>query len=68
MEGVWATIFICHLIFGGHLLNIPKKGLYHEIQPFFCIVNSWHVGYFQIDCHALVMSLPRLGNLISILW
>ena len=23
--GVWATIFICHLIFGGHLLNIPKK-------------------------------------------
>ena len=23
MEGVWATIFICHLIFGGHLLNIP---------------------------------------------
>ena len=25
MEGVWATIFICHLIFGGHLLNIPKK-------------------------------------------
>ena len=22
--GVWATIFICHLIFGGHLLNIPK--------------------------------------------
>ena len=21
--GVWATIFICHLIFGGHLLNIP---------------------------------------------
>ena len=24
MEGVWATIFICHLIFGGHLLNIPK--------------------------------------------
>ena len=26
MEGVWATIFICHLIFGGHLLNIPKHG------------------------------------------
>ena len=25
MEGVWATIFICHLIFGGHLLNIPKQ-------------------------------------------
>ena len=25
MEGVWATIFICHLIFGGHLLNIPKE-------------------------------------------
>ena len=24
MEGVWATIFICHLIFGGHLLNIPS--------------------------------------------
>ena len=24
--GVWATIFICHLIFGEHLLNIPKKG------------------------------------------
>ena len=23
--GVWATIFICHLIFGGHLLNIPKE-------------------------------------------
>ena len=23
MEGVWATIFICHLILGGHLLNIP---------------------------------------------
>ena len=23
MEGGWATIFICHLIFGGHLLNIP---------------------------------------------
>ena len=23
--GVWATIFICHLIFGGHLLNIPKQ-------------------------------------------
>ena len=22
--GVWATIFICHLIFGGHLLNIPN--------------------------------------------
>ena len=21
--GVWATIFICHLILGGHLLNIP---------------------------------------------
>ena len=28
MEGVWATIFICHLIFGGHLLNIPKKRVY----------------------------------------
>ena len=25
MKGVWATNFICHLIFGGHLLNIPKK-------------------------------------------
>ncbi len=24
MEGVWVTIFICHLIFGGHLLNVPK--------------------------------------------
>ena len=24
-EGGWATNFICHLIFGGHLLNIPKK-------------------------------------------
>ena len=24
MKGVWATNFICHLIFGGHLLNIPK--------------------------------------------
>ena len=23
--GVWATIFICHLIFGGHLLNIPNE-------------------------------------------
>ena len=24
MKGVWATNFICHLIFGGHLLNIPN--------------------------------------------
>ncbi len=27
MEGVWATIFICHFIFGGHLLNIPKSNM-----------------------------------------
>ena len=26
-EGVWATNFICHLIFGGHLLNIPNLAL-----------------------------------------
>ena len=39
MEGVWATIFICHLIFGGHLLNIPfygenKKGYVIKTYPF----------------------------------
>ena len=37
MEGVWATIFICHLIFGGHLLNIPK---YVTLLSLVCVINK----------------------------
>ena len=29
MEGLWSTIFICHLIFGGHLLNIHNWLIYN---------------------------------------
>lgn len=40
MEGVWATIFICHLIFGGHLLNIPNYQENNKTKPNAFIVEQ----------------------------
>ena len=53
MEGVWATIFICHLIFGGHLLNIPQQ---------FAIMTHRLLPYIIYDClliHILDLALEN---------
>ena len=41
--------FICHFIFGGHLLNIPKKELHR---------------FLTVDENAFVFGLKRKGVLL----
>ncbi len=43
MKGVWATNFICHLIFGGHLLNIPKPEI-RLISGFWLLNQDLNLG------------------------
>ena len=48
MEGVWATIFICHLIFGGHLLNIPFKAYAADGSLVVTTNGTAHVQVFAV--------------------
>ena len=54
MKGVWATNFICHLIFGGHLLNIPIYFLPHSKESFPCFQGSCQIKNMLVFCPAQI--------------
>ena len=56
--------FICHFIFGGHLLNIPNYRLHLRFSSVFCIYIQTNLNLFLLAVINVLAKRERMAFLL----